>query len=118
MPIAKALKRIREGKSQILIEAVRNGSKDFKKKLPVVLFSGEFETRNDNALARHSQFIVLDFDHIDVTASKALLSTDPYVYGCWVLSSTGRSQCILRLPRNLGDYLGRLAGQNNWFTGR
>ena len=64
--IATALKRIKEGKSQTIIEAVRNGSKDFKKKLPVVLFSGEFEARNDEALTKHSQFIVLDFDHIDV----------------------------------------------------
>ena len=68
--LATALKRIKEGKSQSLIEAIRNGSKDFKKKLPVVLFSGEFEARNDEALTKHSQFIVLDFDHIDVASSR------------------------------------------------
>ena len=97
MPIAQALNRIKEGKSQILIEAVRNGDKDFKKKLPVVLFSGEFETRNDNALTRHSQFIVLDFDHIDVASSKALLSTDPYVYSCWVSPSGDGLKALVKV---------------------
>jgi len=100
MPIAKALKRIKEGDSATKIETIRNGgeqAKDFKKSLPVVLFSGEFETRNDNALARHSQFIVLDFDHIDVTASKALLSTDPYVYGCWVSPSGDGLKALVKV---------------------
>ena len=97
MPIAQALKRIKEGRSQTLIEAVRNGDKDFKKKLPIVLFSGEFETRNDEAIARHSQFIVLDFDHIDVAASKALLSTDPYVYSCWVSPSGDGLKALVKV---------------------
>ena len=48
--LATALKRIQEGNSATTIEAIRNGAKDFKKKLPVVLFSGEFESRNDEAL--------------------------------------------------------------------
>ena len=80
-----------------MIEAVRNGDKDFKKKLPVVLFSGEFEARNDEALASHSQFIVLDFDHIDVAASKALLSTDPYVYSCWVSPSGDGLKALVKV---------------------
>ena len=95
--LATALKRIKEGKSRTLIEAVRNGSKDFKKKLPVVLFSGEFEARNDEALTKHSQFIVLDFDHIDVASSKALLSTDPYVYSCWVSPSGDGLKALVKV---------------------
>ena len=95
--LATALKRIKEGKSQSLIEAIRNGSKDFKKKLPVVLFSGEFEARNDEALTKHSQFIVLDFDHIDVASSKALLSTDPYVYSCWVSPSGDGLKALVKV---------------------
>ena len=38
--LSTALKRIKEGNSQTVIEAIRDGSKDFKKKLPVDLFSG------------------------------------------------------------------------------
>lgn len=95
--LATALKRIQEGNSATTIEAIRNGAKDFKKKLPVVLFSGEFESRNDEALTRHSQFIVLDFDHIDVEASKAIMATDPYVYSCWVSPSGDGLKALVKV---------------------
>ena len=95
--LATALKRIQEGNSATTIEAIRNGAKEFKKKLPVVLFSGEFESRNDEALTRHSQFIVLDFDHIDVEASKALMATDPYVYSCWVSPSGDGLKALVKV---------------------
>jgi len=95
--IATALKRIQEGNSATKIEAIRNGSKDFKKTLPVVLFSGEFKGRYDDALECHSKFIVLDFDHIDVAASKALLSTDPYVYSCWVSPSGDGLKALVKV---------------------
>lgn len=97
MPIAEALRRIQTGKSATTIEAIRNGDKDFKKTLPVVLFSGEFKGRRDDALEKHSQFIVLDFDHIDVAASKAILSTDPYVYSCWVSPSGDGLKALVRI---------------------
>jgi replicative DNA helicase len=97
MQISEALRRIQEGKSATTIEAIRNGAKDFKKNLPVVLFSGEFKGRYDEALERHSKFIVLDFDHIDVAASKALLSTDPYVYSCWVSPSGDGLKALVKV---------------------
>ena len=95
--LATALKRIQEGNSATTIEAIRNGAKDFKKKLPVVLFSGEFESRNDEALTRHSQFVVLDFDHIDVQASKSVMATDPYVYSCWVSPSGDGLKALVKV---------------------
>ena len=103
MPIAEALNRIRTGTSATTIDVVRNGeskqAKEFKKTLPIVLFSGEFKTRRDDALERHSQFIVLDFDHIDVEASKALLSTDPYVYSCWVSPSGDGLKALVKISQ-------------------
>ena len=92
-----ALKRIQEGTSAPTIESVRNGDKEFKKKLPVVLFSGEFKTRTDEDLVKHSGFVVLDFDHIDVAASKTLLGTDPYVYSCWVSPSGDGLKALVRI---------------------
>ena len=97
IPIVTALKRIQEGTSAPTIEAVRGGEKDFKKSLPVVLFSGEFGDRKDQAIEKHSGYIVLDFDHIDVTTSKALLSTDPYVYSCWVSPSGDGLKALVRI---------------------
>ena len=97
IPIVTALKRIQEGISAPTIEAVRGGEKDFKKSLPVVLFSGEFGDRKDQAIEKHSGYIVLDFDHIDVKASKALLSTDPYVYSCWVSPSGDGLKALVKI---------------------
>ena len=97
IPIVNALKRIQDGTSATTIEAVRDGQKDFKKSLPVVLFSGEFGDRKDQAIEKHSGFIVLDFDHIDVNTSKALLSTDPYVYSCWVSPSGDGLKALVRI---------------------
>ena len=95
--MATALKRIQQGTSAPTIKLVRDGDKASKKKLPVVLFSGEFEERKDEAIKRHSGFVVLDFDHIDVTASKTLLGTDPYVYSCWVSPSGDGLKALIQI---------------------
>jgi hypothetical protein len=115
MPIAEALRRIQEGRSAITIKAIRNGEKDFKKNLPLVLFSGEFTSRNDDAIERHSEFIVLDFDHIDVEASKALLSTDPYVYSCWVSPSGDGLKALVKItnPERHRDHFRSLKSHFN-----
>ena len=85
--ISTALKRIQNGKSLDIINEVRSGDKKKKLSLPVVLFSGEFSNRSDDALFEHSGFIVLDFDHVEVDTVKTALSTDNYVYACWVSPS-------------------------------
>ena len=95
--LGQALKRIQEGNSATTIDDVRKGNKEAKKKLPVVLFSGEFSSRNDDALFEHSGFVVLDFDHIEVEKSKAILSTDPYVYSCWVSPSGDGLKALVRI---------------------
>ena len=82
-----ALLRIQQGKSKDLIAEVREGNKEKKKKLPIVCFSGEFSKRADDALFEHSGFIVLDFDHVDVEATKSALATDDYIQSCWVSPS-------------------------------
>jgi hypothetical protein len=97
MPISQALKRIQEGNSATTIEVIRDGNKEFKTSLPIVLFSGEFSGRTDDALEKHSGFIVLDFDHIDVEASKSTLSTDPYVYSCWVSPSGDGLKALVKI---------------------
>ena len=74
------LERIKNGDSKEAIQKLRSGNKQAKKTLPVVLWSGEFVKRKDDALSNHSGYIVLDFDNIDVVQSKALLATDSYVF--------------------------------------
>ena len=95
--VTEALRRIKTGQSKTTIEKVRNGDKDAKTKLPVVLFSGEFSARNDEALFEHSGLIVLDFDHIDVEKSKSVIATDAHVYSCWVSPSGDGIKALVKI---------------------
>ena len=92
-----ALSRIENGKSKPIIDNVRSGDKESKKKLPVVCFSGEFTDRSDEGLFEHNGLIVLDFDHVDVGNSKKMLGTDQYVYSCWVSPSGDGLKALVRI---------------------
>lgn len=91
------LNRIKNGGSKEAILKLRNGEKQHKKTLPVVLWSGTFSTRKDDAIINHSSFIVLDFDHIDVSQSKALLATDNFVFSCWVSPSGNGLKALVKV---------------------
>ena len=95
--VKAALERITSGKSQESILAIRAGNTELKKSLPVALFSGKFTTRKDDALEAHSGLIVLDFDHVNAGASKALLSTDEYVYACWISPSGEGLKALVKI---------------------
>ena len=73
----QCLERISNGNSQEIIKDIRSGSKEKKISLPIALFSGVFRGRKDDDITSHSGLIVLDFDHIDTDASKALLYPRP-----------------------------------------
>ena len=97
IPIGLALTRIQEGKSKQTIALIRNGDKESKKKLPVVLFSGTFSDRKDESIQSHSGFIVLDFDHVNVDEYKRVLSTDDIVYSCWRSPSGDGVKVLVRI---------------------
>ena len=101
IPIGTALQRISSGQQKERIEAIRTaGTKEkaeLKRDLPIVLFSGEFESRHDDKLTVHSGFIVLDFDHIDVDESKRIVGSDDYVYACWVSPSGDGLKALVRI---------------------
>ena len=59
------LNRIKNGSSKEAINKLRSGEKQHKKTLPVVLWSGTFTSRKDDAIVEHNGFIVLDFDNVD-----------------------------------------------------
>jgi len=79
------------------VSEIRGGDKDKKLELPVVCFSGEFSSRNDEALFEHSGFIVLDFDHVDVDATKVSLATDDFVYSCWTSPSGNGVKALVQI---------------------
>jgi hypothetical protein len=95
--VETALSRIQRGRSKDLIHEIREGGKEKKIKLPVVCFSGEFSSRSDEGLFEHSGFIILDFDHVDVNATKTALATDDYIYSCWVSPSGDGIKALVRV---------------------
>ena len=105
--VGLALTRIQSGKSKETVEALREtGDKKLKLQLPVVLFSGEFKERKDDALIDHSGLVVLDFDHLeDVNEIKRNLATDNYVYAVWVSpSGTGLKALVkIKFPERHRD---------------
>jgi len=76
---------------------VRNGDKIKKQELPVVCFSGEFSSRADKDLFEHSGFIVLDFDHVDVEATKRSLATDDFIQSCWTSPSGNGVKALVKI---------------------
>ena len=97
--VGLALTRIQSGKSKETVELLREtGDKKLKLQLPIVLFSGEFKERKDDALIDHSGLIVLDFDHIeDVVETKTNLATDAYVYSVWISPSGNGLKALVRI---------------------
>ena len=95
--IPTALQRIQEGKSKSLIKKIRSGDKSKKKELPIVCFSGEFSSRNDDALFEHSGYVILDFDHVKVDEVKKALATDDYVHSCWMSPSGDGVKALVKI---------------------
>ena len=97
LDLHKALERIQSGRSSGIVDKVREGNKEKKLELPVVCFSGEFASRSDDALFEHSGFIVLDFDHVDVEATKKALGTDDFIYSCWTSPSGNGVKALVQI---------------------
>jgi len=95
--LQQALDRIQNGKSSTLVSKVRDGDKSKKQELPVVCFSGEFTERKDEALFEHSGFVILDFDHVDVDATKRSLATDDFIHSCWTSPSGQGVKALVRI---------------------
>lgn len=95
--LSTALERIKNGKSKSLVGQIRDGNSSLKKALPVALFSGVFKGRRDHDIQGHSGYIILDFDHVDVGDSKALLGTDDFVRACWTSPSGDGLKALVRI---------------------
>lgn len=92
-----ALDRIKDGTSQPKVSKVREGETNIKKELPVALFSGVFSGRRDTDIKGHSGYIILDFDHINVTDYKAMLGTDDYIRACWTSPSGDGLKTLVKI---------------------
>jgi len=102
LTINLALRRIKEGASKGIIAKVRSEVDDerrnsVKKALPCVLFSGKFTSREDGSLLQHSGFVILDFDYVEPTETKADLADIPWIYAAWVSPSGEGVKALVRI---------------------
>ena len=101
------LQRIQEEVCKDLVSSIRK-EKDkssrniLKKKLPCVLFSGEFSSRADNALIQHSGFICLDFDGFEdeeaLDIYRQFIISDKYTYSVFISPSGDGLKVIVKIP--------------------
>lgn len=100
--IERFINDIRFGKWQDIVNPVRvlkdyEERKKAKMQVPYVTLSGYFSNeRNAKGLTTHSGFIGMDIDNIsnELNGVKSLLSTDPYVYACF-MSISGTGLCVI-----------------------
>ncbi len=56
LTLEEIVARIKNGTSKEKVELIRKGNKEVKKKLPSIIFSGEFTERNRKGLKKHSKY--------------------------------------------------------------
>lgn len=114
-----ALERIREGKSAVTINAIREKVKtgtDYdkdKKRLPFVVFSAaatkEVKKKNlthrlDECVTEHSGLFSIDFDNCDTHLKTEQLRRDPYVFACWISPSGNGVRALVKCPASLENH--------------
>jgi len=103
LEVDKVLERIRNGKSERLVNEFRqSGNERLKKQLPSILFSGRFSQRNSQSLIQHSGLICLDFDKFPSRDELGLwrdnLDGDEYTYACFTSPSGRGLKCLVKIP--------------------
>lgn len=97
------LDRIKTGKSKGIIDQVRAGDAESKKKLPAICFNGTFTSRNDNSLIEHSGLCILDFDKYPTKKAmkdeRKRLEDDPYVFSVFTSPSGNGLKVLVRIPK-------------------
>ena len=74
-----------------------------KRKLPAVIWAGEFSKREANGLKEYSGLLVIDLDHLGtkLTKAKEKLSSDPYVFACFVSPSGNGLKAVFNVPSDI-----------------
>ena len=99
---------IRDGKYENEIHRIRHeqDSKQrskLKERLPSICFSGEFKTRHDSQIVKHSGLVVLDFDHIDISFKEKIIQ-DPYTFAAFISPSGDGLKVLVRIPPEIENH--------------
>lgn len=110
--ISYALKRIKEGNSENIVNQVRNLPDEKKNEakilLPGVCFQGTFKYRSVDQLIQHSGFLIIDIDklQVDVKKEKESLSKNEYIYSLWISPSGSGLKGLVRVPPEKENHKG------------
>lgn len=103
----KTLERIRIGKSKDIIEKIRTSTDKaerdaLKKKLPCILFAGEFSERNIKGLIKHSGVMIIDLDNFEnekvLKSQTDLLKNNKYIYSVFLSPSGNGIKGLVKIP--------------------
>lgn len=99
IPIDLFYEGVKSGRWQDYVIPIRTKTdkkerEEMKKKVPLVMISGTFRKREDEAINKHSTFIGIDIDDCDVESVKEKLRTDKYVCALFT-SISGRGVCAV-----------------------
>lgn len=99
----KVLKRIQKGTSKNIIKQIRKGDKELKRKLPAILFNGQFEKRSLDGLKQHSGLMVLDYDDFkndkDLDKQWLELTKNKHVVSCFISPSGNGIKAVIKIPK-------------------
>lgn len=119
------LDSIREEKLRDLILNIRsekdkNVRNQTKKKLPCVLFSGEFTERSDSAIIEHSGFICIDFDGFESDSAiqeyRNFLVFDKYTYSVFISPSGDGLKAIVKIPKDVHNHRNYFNGLKEYYN--
>ena len=112
--VSVALDRIKSGANKDTIKMIRSckdkGERnEYKKLLPAICFSGQFNKRSDSSLILHSGIICLDFDDYekkkDMLQDKETLSKDKYVYSVFISPSGNGLKVLVKIPQDPDNHV-------------
>lgn len=74
-----------------------------KKSLPIVCFGGTFSSRSKKALIKASGLLILDFDNVDIQATKKTLIADKHCFACFASPSGKGVKALMRIDTVKND---------------
>lgn len=102
MFIENALYNIKSGTSKALIDHIRNGHKDFIKRLPCISFSALLS--DSETVSKPSGLACLFFDKVkDLSSTKKTLSESKYIMAFWVSPFGDGIHALVKIPTTMSE---------------
>lgn len=106
--LESVVNRIREGRHKDLIERIRKEQvkerrDELKRKLPCIIFSGEFSERNKSGLISHSGLCVMDYDgfedELSLKIQFEILKKNPHFVTLFISPSGNGIKGVIHIPK-------------------